>query len=182
MQTANQLRKCFLWPFLCAMPTMCWWDWRLVTPVPFYSVNQRQIERKEGINLKAHQALGPGWPGWSKGKRHGVWFSLAARHVGMQDLSSPDQESSQNPCPLQWQGQSPESLNSQGSPWERSWCDYTWYEKRLASYLRGGVPATAFRAHMRGMLLWPKGLGTEWAPRNTLGYENTCWFAFIRHF
>ena len=71
-------------------------------PVPFYSKNQRQIERKDGINLKAHQALGPGMAdGGGAGKeRHGVWFSLAARHVGMQDLSSPDQESNRNSCPL----------------------------------------------------------------------------------
>lgn len=38
-------------------------------PVPFYLMNQRQIERREGINLKAHQALGPGMAdGWSRGR------------------------------------------------------------------------------------------------------------------
>ena len=43
-------------------------------PVPFYSMNQRQIERKDRINLKAHQALGPGMAdGWSRAENIRNW-------------------------------------------------------------------------------------------------------------
>lgn len=55
-------------------------------PVPFYSVNQKQIERKEGINLKAHQALGPGVAdGWSRGREAcclGFFGCKACGHAG----------------------------------------------------------------------------------------------------
>ena len=40
--------------------------------VPLHSMNQGQVERREGINLKAHQALGPGMAdGWGRGR--GGW-------------------------------------------------------------------------------------------------------------
>lgn len=92
-------------------------------------------------------------------ERHGVWFSLAARHVGMQDFSSPDQESNRNPCPLQWKGrvlitEQPGKCLGSGlgviiPDSSRDWLLTSWEEC---------VP-TAFRAHKLtwGTLRWRKG-------------------------
>lgn len=52
-------------------------------PVPFYSMNQRQIERKDGINLKAHQALGPGMAdGWSRERESWCLVFLGCKACG----------------------------------------------------------------------------------------------------